>query len=137
MKRVQAEPVRPPRADTHAPQGLDLWHLRYSAADADADTFTRASEPLFIAQPALSQQVRRLEQIVGTPLRRRRDGVRPTAAGTVLPDAARDGLSVVEHGVSQTRRRQAGVGRGSGLSTHHRSPVRVTAVTFGRRRRFW
>jgi DNA-binding transcriptional LysR family regulator len=92
---------------------------------------------LFIAQPALSQQVRRLEQIVGTPLRRRRDGVRPTAAGTVLPDAARDGLSVVEHGVSQIRRPQAGVGRGSGLSTHHRSPVRVTAVTFGRRRRFW
>ncbi|HEV3288088.1 MAG TPA: LysR family transcriptional regulator [Streptosporangiaceae bacterium] len=115
MKRAQAEPVRPPRADTHAPQGLDLRHLRYSAADADAGTFTRASEPLFIAQPALSQQVRRLE----------------------LPDAARDGLSVVEHGVRQTRRRQAGVGRGSGLSTHHRSPVRVTAVTFGRRRRFW
>jgi DNA-binding transcriptional LysR family regulator len=35
-----------------------------------------ASERLFIAQPTLSHQMQRLEQIVGTPLQRRRDGVR-------------------------------------------------------------
>ena len=45
---------------------------------------------MFIAQPTLSQQIRRLEEIVGTPLlQRRRDGVRLTKAGTVLLDASR------------------------------------------------
>jgi DNA-binding transcriptional LysR family regulator len=85
--------------------------LRYFAAVAGAGTFTRAAEQVFIAQPALSQQIRRLEQIIGTPLLQRlRDGVRLTAAGTVLLDAARDVLSLVDHGVSQARQ-AAGLGR--------------------------
>src|SRR6266498_747162 len=111
MKQSQAEPVRLPRADTQAPQGLELRHLRYFAAVADAGTFTHAAERLFIAQPTLSQQMQRLEQVVGTPLLRRgRGGVRLTAAGTVLLEAARDVLSAVDHGVAQTRQ-AAGLGR--------------------------
>jgi len=111
MKQAQAEPARLPRADTCAPQGLELRHLRYFAAVAEAATFTRAAERLFIAQPTLSQQIGRLEQIVGTRLLyRRRDGVALTAAGTVLLDAARDVLSLVDHGISQTRQ-AAGLGR--------------------------
>jgi DNA-binding transcriptional LysR family regulator len=111
MKQSQAEPVRLPRADAQAPQGLELRHLRYLAAVADAGTFTRAAERLFIAQPTLSQQIGRLEQFVGTRLlHRHRDGVQLTAAGTVLLDAARDVLSAVDHGVSQTRQ-AAGLGR--------------------------
>jgi DNA-binding transcriptional LysR family regulator len=111
MKQAQAEPVRLPRADTRVPQGLELRHLRYFVAVAEAGTFTRAAERLFIAQPTLSQQIGRLEQLVGTPLLHRgRDGVRLTAAGAVLLDAARDVLSLVDHGVSQTRR-AAGLGR--------------------------
>ena len=111
MKQSQAEQVRLPRADTQAPQGLELRHLRYLAAVADAGTFTHAAERLFIAQPTLSQQIGRLEQFVGTRLlHRHRDGVQLTAAGTVLLDAARDVLSAVDHGVSQTRQ-VAGLGR--------------------------
>jgi DNA-binding transcriptional LysR family regulator len=111
MNHAQAQPVRLPRADTRAPQGLELRHLRYLAAVADAGTFTRAAERLFIAQPTLSQQIGRLEQLVGTPLLvRGRDGVRLTAAGAVLLDAARDVLSRVDHGVSRTRQ-AAGLGR--------------------------
>jgi DNA-binding transcriptional LysR family regulator len=76
----------------------------------DAGTFTHAAERLFIAQPTLSQQAQRLEQIVGTSLlHRHRDGVRLTAAGTVLLGAARDVLSAVDHAVSQTRQ-AAGLG---------------------------
>ncbi|HEX3960930.1 MAG TPA: LysR family transcriptional regulator, partial [Trebonia sp.] len=46
-------------------------------AVADAGSFTHAAERIFIAQPTLSQQIRRLEQIVGTPLlHRRREGLR-------------------------------------------------------------
>jgi|SRR5271170_6459817 len=111
MKQSQAETVRLPWADTQAPQGLELRHLRYFVAVADAGTFTRAAERLFIAQPTLSQQVRRLEQIVGTALLvRGREGVRLTAAGTVLLEAAREVLSVVDHAVGQARQ-AAGLGQ--------------------------
>ena len=111
MKQAQAEPVRRPRADIQAPHGLELRHLRYFAAVAEAGTFTRAAEQVFIAQPTLSQQIGRLEQLIGTPLLvRRRDGVRLTTAGAVLLDAARDVLSLVDHGVSRTRQ-AAGLGR--------------------------
>jgi DNA-binding transcriptional LysR family regulator len=104
MKQAQAEPVGLRQADTQAPQGLELRHLRYLVAVADAGTFTRAAERLFIAQPTLSQQIGRLEQLIGTPLlHRRRDGVQLTAAGAVLLDAARDVLSRIDHAVSQTR----------------------------------
>ena len=111
MRQSQAEPVRLPRADTCAPQGLELRHLRYFAAVADAGTFTHAAERLFIAQPTLSQQIRQLEQILGTRLLHRgREGVQLTTAGSVLLDAARDVLSRVDHAVSQTRQ-AAGLGR--------------------------
>src|SRR5690349_24548880 len=110
MNRAQAEPaLRPPGEGVS--QAVELRHLRYFAAVADAGTFTRAAQRLFIAQPTLSQQVRRLEQIIGTPLlHRRREGVRLTAAGTVLLEAARDVLSAADHAVSQTRQ-AAGLGR--------------------------
>jgi DNA-binding transcriptional LysR family regulator len=104
MKQAQAEPVRLTPARTQASQGLELRHLRYFAAVADAGTFTHAAERLFIAQPTLSQQIRQLEQILGTRLLHRgREGVQLTAAGSVLLDAARDVLSRVDHAVSQTR----------------------------------
>src|SRR6516225_8799115 len=80
MKRGQAELAGPPEA-AGAPQAIELRHLRYFAAVADAGSFTHAAEQMFIAQPTLSQQVRRLEQIVGTPLlQRRREGLRLTPA---------------------------------------------------------
>jgi DNA-binding transcriptional LysR family regulator len=107
-------PLRVPETDSpsSAPaQGLELRHLRYFVAVADAGTFTHAAERLFIAQPTLSQQIRRLEQIIGTPLlHRRRAGLRLTAAGTILLEATRDVLSAADHAVSQTRQ-AAGLGR--------------------------
>jgi DNA-binding transcriptional LysR family regulator len=101
------------------PQGVELRHLQYLVAVADAGSFTRAAERLFIAQPTLSQQILRLEQIIGAPLlQRRRDGVRLIATGTVLLAAARDVLSAVDHAVSQTRQ-TAGLGR---PARRHSSP---------------
>jgi len=99
------------RALGMTPPGVELRHLRYFVAVADAGTFTRAAERMFIAQPTLSQQIRRLEEMVGTPLlQRRREGVRLTDAGTVLLEESRIVLSLVDHGVSRTRQ-VAGVGR--------------------------
>ena len=56
MNQAQAEAVpRPAAAATGPPQGLELRHLRYFAAVADAGTFTHAAEQLFIAQPTLAR----------------------------------------------------------------------------------
>ena len=111
MKHTQPEPVPRPADGAGAPQGLELRHLRYFVAVADAGSFTHAAERIFIAQPTLSEQIRRLEQIVGTPLlHRHREGLRLTTAGGVLLDASRNVLSLVDHEVSRTRQ-AAGLGR--------------------------
>jgi len=111
MERAQAGSGCLPRAAAEAPPGIELRHLRYFVALADAGSFTHAAERMFIAQPTLSQQIRRLEEIVGTPLlQRRREGLRLTTAGTVLLDASRNVLSLVDHEVSRTRQ-AAGLGR--------------------------
>jgi len=108
--RGQAKPTGVPMA-AGAPQAIELRHLRYFAAVADAGSFTHAAEKMFIAQPTLSQQVRRLEEIIGTPLlQRRHEGLRLTPAGTVLLDASRTVLSLVDHEVNRTRQ-AAGLGR--------------------------
>ena len=110
MKRGQAEPAGLPEA-AGAPQALELRHLRYFAAVAEAGSFTHAAEQMFIAQPTLSQQIRRLEQIVGAPLlQRRRQGLRLTEAGLVLLDASRAVLSLVDREMNRTRQ-AAGLGR--------------------------
>jgi DNA-binding transcriptional LysR family regulator len=105
VDQTQAEPVQPPTTvGTGAPQGIELRHLRYFVALADAGSFTHAAERIFITQPTLSHQIRRLEEIVGAPLlHRRREGLRLTAAGSVLLNASRTVLSLVDHEVSRTR----------------------------------
>src|SRR5437764_4898124 len=106
---IGLERLAGPGTPSHA--GLELRHLRYLVALADAGSFTHAAERMFIAQPTLSQQIRRLEEIVGTQLlQRRREGLRLTTAGTVLLDASRTVLSLLDHGVSRTRQ-AAGLGR--------------------------
>ena len=100
-----------PSVGTPAHAGLELRHLRYLVAVADAGTFTHAAEQMFIAQPTLSQQIRRLEEMVGTALLyRRRDGVELTEAGRVLLEESRTVLSLLEHGVTRARQ-VAGLGR--------------------------
>src|ERR1700688_4383260 len=111
MEQAQAGPGLLPRAAAEAPAGIELRDLRYFVALADAGTFPHAAERIFTAQPTLSQQIRRLEEIIGTPLlQRRREGLRLTKAGTVLLDASRDVLSLVDQGMSRTRQ-AAGLGR--------------------------
>jgi DNA-binding transcriptional LysR family regulator len=107
LSRAQADPA----TGAGMPQALELRHLRYFVALADAGNFTRAAEKIFIAQPTLSQQIRRLEEIVGTPLlQRRREGLRLTPAGRVLLDGSRNVLALVDQAVNRTRQ-AAGLGR--------------------------
>jgi len=111
VKQLEVVAAQPPVSAGTTLRNVELRHLRYFAAVADAGTFTEAAERLFVAQPTLSQQLRRLEEIVGVRLLdRRREGLRLTAAGAVLLEASRTVLSLVDHGVSRARH-AAGLGR--------------------------
>ena len=76
---------------------MELRQLRYLVALADEQHFTRAAAREHIAQPALSQQIRRLEQEVGLALvERTTRRVTVTEAGRTLVARARRILSEVD-----------------------------------------
>jgi DNA-binding transcriptional LysR family regulator len=69
---------------------MDIRQLRYLVALADERHFTRAAAREHVAQPALSQQIRRLEDEIGLPLvERTTRQVAITDAGQLLVARAR------------------------------------------------
>ncbi len=76
---------------------MELRQLRYLVALADEQSFTRAAEREHIAQPALSQQIQKLEQELGLPLvERTTRRVSITDAGNLLVARARRVLTELE-----------------------------------------
>ncbi|MFH1810470.1 MAG: LysR family transcriptional regulator [Pseudomonadota bacterium] len=64
---------------------MELYHLRCLQAVVEEGGFKRATTRLHVTQPALSYQIKQLEQELGTSLfDRRPGGVNPTEAGRVL-----------------------------------------------------
>jgi DNA-binding transcriptional LysR family regulator len=85
--------------------GIELRHLRYFLAVADTLHFGRAAKKLGMAQPPLSQQIRRLEEMLGTPLfARTTRGVTLTPAGALLRERAAATLARLADDLEQTRR---------------------------------
>ncbi|MGV9633319.1 LysR substrate-binding domain-containing protein [Nocardia rhamnosiphila] len=84
--------------------------LRYFMAVAEELHFGRAATRLYIAQPSLSHQIRKLEEALGTPLFVRSSRqVQLTAAGRTLAREVPRALAALEHAVQLTRLAGAGI----------------------------
>lgn len=83
---------------------LDLRQLRYFAHIIECGSLSKASRQLFIAQPALSQQLSKLEDEVGKPLLNRSSkGVIPTDNGLALYHHAKFMLRQLDQALSIAR----------------------------------
>ncbi len=75
---------------------MELFQLRSFLQVAEEGSITRASEALYLTQPAVTQHVRALERELGAPLFDRTGrGVQLTEAGFVLRDYARRSLAAL------------------------------------------
>src|SRR5437868_8759560 len=89
---------------------MELRHLRYFVAIAEERSFTRAAERLWIAQPGLSTQIRRLEAELGIQLlERHARGVDLTPAGQLFLERARVALAAADAAGATGRDLEAGV----------------------------
>ncbi|AFC86981.1 LysR family transcriptional regulator [Frateuria aurantia] len=89
---------------------MELRQLRYFIAVADALHFTKAAEQLGMAQPPLSQQIRKLEREVGAPLFHRLSrGIELTEAGRRLREDAQQVLDAAEQALSHAQSAARGI----------------------------
>jgi DNA-binding transcriptional LysR family regulator len=88
---------------------MELRHLRYFVAVAEELHFRRAAERLHVAQPAVSEQIRKLEAELGvTLLNRTHRNVSLTVAGAALLEEARVVLRQADAAVRIARTAQQG-----------------------------
>jgi DNA-binding transcriptional LysR family regulator len=88
---------------------MELRHLRYFVAVADEQNVTRASAKLHVSQPAVSRQIRDLEDELGVPLlERSAKAVKLTDAGRVFLEEARAVLKRTDAAVAAVRASAAG-----------------------------
>ena len=88
---------------------MELRYLRYFVAVARERHFTKAAKALGMSQPPLSQQIKRLEEEVGTPLfRRLTRGVELTEAGEAFYEDACKILAMSDAALEKAR----GIARG-------------------------
>ncbi len=88
---------------------MELRHLRYFVGIAEEGSFTRAAERLWVAQPGLSTQIRRLEAELGVRLFERHPrGIELTDAGRLFLGRARTALAAADAAVATGRDLETG-----------------------------
>jgi LysR family transcriptional regulator, nitrogen assimilation regulatory protein len=76
---------------------MEVRQLKALVTVVEVGSVTRAAELLRLVQPAVTRQIRALEDELGVPLfERTRHGMRPTAAGVSLADRARRALAELD-----------------------------------------
>ena len=101
----------------HTEDCMELRHLRYFVAVAEAENVSRAALKLHVSQPGVSRQIRDLEDEIGFQLfERSAKSVRLTAAGSVFLAEARAVLQRAEEAVAKAR----AVAGGTGGRNQHR-----------------
>lgn len=102
-----------------------IRQLRYFVEIAENGSFSAAAERLYIAQSALSRQIKELEQQLGTPLfERTARQPRLTAAGLAFLDRARHLLADLDK--AERLAREIGQGLRGSLRLNHSSTVPLT-----------
>lgn len=83
---------------------MDVKQLKALVTVAEVGSVTRAAELLHLVQPAVTRQIRTLEQELGVPLfERTRQGMRLTEAGTIMTERARRALGELEQARAEVR----------------------------------
>src|ERR1700724_4680647 len=109
-------------------QEIELRHLRYFLAVAETLHFSKAAQRLGMAQPPLSQQIKRLEELIDHRLfDRTTRGVKLTLAGQLLAERARSTIEKVQDDFAQVAR--LGRGEEGTLTVGFAGSVMFTALT--------
>jgi LysR family nitrogen assimilation transcriptional regulator len=83
---------------------MNLKQLRYFVRVVEAESLSKASELLCVAQPAIGLQIKHLEEELGTKLLVRHSrGVKPTEAGARLLEDAYDILRRIDDAMLRVR----------------------------------
>jgi len=110
---------------------ISTRQLRYFVEIAESGSFSAAAERLYIAQSALSRQIRELEQQLDTPLFERTARLpRLTAAGSAFLERARNLLQELEKAGELAR--AVGQGLRGNLRLSHSSTVPLTGALLQR-----
>ena len=116
---------------------FSLLPLPFAAVAAEGN-LTRAAERLFVSQPALTKQIRRLESQLGVRLfTRSRAGMALTAAGQALADSTPALLAGWDHALRETKAaasRAAQVLRVGFMSSAANEATQQIIAAFARRR---
>ncbi len=89
---------------------MELRHLKYFIAVAEELSFSRASERVRVAQPALSAQIRTLEEELGVQLLERHSrGVALTQVGKIFLAEARETIKQAERAATSAQEAARGL----------------------------
>src|ERR1700755_3509782 len=83
---------------------MDIHTLKTFIKLAETLHFTKTSEQMLVAQPALSRQIKQLEQTIGAELfKRNKRNVALTKAGAYFKQAAQQTIDQLDYAISRTR----------------------------------
>jgi len=109
---------------------MELRQLRYFVAVAEEGNISRAAQKIFLTQPALSRQIKALEEEIGhCLLERQAHSIRLTAAGEIMLREARELLVHAEQLLERVRTGGEGLRLRVGYAPSFAAGILSTAVS--------